>query len=74
MADLLAEGDKSYAMDEGEVLDIGTGANGIYLYWAAKCVRWQFVASDINAFSTMCEYYRAKPCAARADKLTITTR
>ncbi|GMA83882.1 hypothetical protein GCM10025855_34150 [Shewanella glacialipiscicola] len=51
VADLLAEGDKSCAMDNVRVLDIGTGANGIYPILGSQVYGWQFVATDINVDS-----------------------
>lgn len=51
LADLLAEGDKSLALGNARVLDIGTGANGIYPILGSQVYGWQFVASDINAHS-----------------------
>lgn len=51
LADLLAEGDKAFAMNKAQVLDIGTGANGIYPILGSQVYGWQFVASDINADS-----------------------
>lgn len=51
LADLLAEGDDVFALDKTRVLDIGTGANGIYPILGCQVYGWQFVASDINAHS-----------------------
>lgn len=51
LADLLAEGDDVFALDKTRVLDIGTGANGIYPILGCQVYGWQFVASDINAGS-----------------------
>lgn len=51
VADLLAEGDKSCAISKARVLDIGTGANGIYPILGSQVYGWQFVASDISAHS-----------------------
>ncbi|MCS6176088.1 23S rRNA (adenine(1618)-N(6))-methyltransferase RlmF [Shewanella baltica] len=51
VADLLAEGDKSCAISKARVLDIGTGANGIYPILGCQVYGWQFVASDISAHS-----------------------
>lgn len=51
LADLLAEGDKSLDLGNARVLDIGTGANGIYPILGCQVYGWQFVASDINAHS-----------------------
>jgi 23S rRNA (adenine1618-N6)-methyltransferase len=45
VADLLAES------NEVKLLDIGTGANGIYPLLACKTYGWQCVGSDINAQS-----------------------
>jgi 23S rRNA (adenine1618-N6)-methyltransferase len=49
VADLLAEGERQ--VDVGRkirLLDIGTGANGIYSLLASKVYGWQCVASDID--------------------------
>lgn len=51
LADLLAEGDKSSTLGNVRVLDIGTGANGIYPILGSQVYGWQFVASDINTHS-----------------------
>ncbi|MGL5047196.1 MAG: 23S rRNA (adenine(1618)-N(6))-methyltransferase RlmF [Shewanella sp.] len=51
LADLLAEGDDVFALDNVRVVDIGTGANGIYPLLGSQVYGWQFVASDINADS-----------------------
>ncbi|MCL1090202.1 23S rRNA (adenine(1618)-N(6))-methyltransferase RlmF [Shewanella profunda] len=51
LADLLVEGDSSLAMEHVSVLDIGTGANGIYPILGCQVYGWHFVASDINSHS-----------------------
>lgn len=51
LADLLAEGDHHLVMDRVSVLDIGTGANGIYPILGCQVYGWHFVASDINSIS-----------------------
>lgn len=51
LADLLAEGDHHLVMDRVSVLDIGTGANGIYPILGCQVFGWHFVASDINSIS-----------------------
>lgn len=49
VADLLAEGDHKLGAGSGiKLLDIGTGANGIYSLLASKVYGWQCVASDID--------------------------
>ncbi|WP_230409630.1 23S rRNA (adenine(1618)-N(6))-methyltransferase RlmF [Undibacterium fentianense] len=50
LADLLIANNhgKSPKKSRVQVLDIGTGANGIYPLIGASSYQWQFVASDIN--------------------------
>ena len=49
VADLFAEGEqKGGAGSDIKLLDIGTGANGIYSLLACKVYGWQCVASDID--------------------------
>jgi 23S rRNA (adenine1618-N6)-methyltransferase len=50
LADLLIASNhgKSLKKSNIQVLDIGTGANGIYPLIGASSYQWQFVASDIN--------------------------
>lgn len=51
LADLLAEGGKTPKGQKVSVLDIGTGANGIYPLVGHKSFGWHFVASDIDPVS-----------------------
>lgn len=52
LADLLAVNNQGKIPKKNvRVLDIGTGANGIYPLIGASEYGWQFVASDINAMS-----------------------
>lgn len=48
LADLLGEGDELLTPTRVNVLDIGTGANGIYPILGSRVYGWQFVAADIN--------------------------
>ncbi|WP_442800754.1 23S rRNA (adenine(1618)-N(6))-methyltransferase RlmF [Shewanella sp. AS16] len=47
-ADLLAQGGKPPKGQKIRVLDIGTGANGVYPLLGIASYGWQFVASDID--------------------------
>ncbi|MCL2916104.1 23S rRNA (adenine(1618)-N(6))-methyltransferase RlmF [Shewanella corallii] len=51
LADLLADGGKIPKGQKVSVLDIGTGANGIYPLVGHKSFGWHFVASDIDPVS-----------------------
>ena len=48
IADLLKVGDTNAAAAKIKLLDIGTGANGIYALLACKAYGWHCTASDIN--------------------------
>lgn len=48
LADLLAENNSGLVPSGARVLDIGTGANGIYPLLGQRCYGWQFVGSDID--------------------------
>jgi len=48
LADLLAEANAGSVPSGARVLDIGTGANGIYPLLGQRCYGWQFVGSDID--------------------------
>lgn len=66
LADLLPNDDKENHPKENRVrvLDIGTGANGIYPIIGSQCYGWQFVASDIdpNAIKSLDNIIRLNPC------------
>ncbi|MCF1438579.1 MAG: RlmF-related methyltransferase, partial [Shewanella sp.] len=51
LADLLAAGGKIPRGQKVSVLDIGTGANGIYPLVGHQTFGWRFVASDIDPVS-----------------------
>jgi 23S rRNA (adenine1618-N6)-methyltransferase len=66
VADLLAEGGKVPRGRKISVLDIGTGANGIYPILGIQSYGWQFVGTDIDprSLANVTDIIARNPCLA----------
>lgn len=71
MADLLADGGELRRGPAVRVLDVGTGANGIYPLLGVKEYDWSFVATDIDAVAVENVRSLVKANAALDDRVEV---